>query len=612
MKKIFLLLCIFAGIFIAGKYAWQEQTEIKNIQNDKLEVLLVYNHDRNESLGIRAFKSILEEEGVPFSTIDNNRLISMKPSHMVQKKLALIYPDGADSYINEDTGYWIKNYLELGGKVLAVYDVGTKTMKGEYRLSSSVLDDVLGIKTNIYYEKKKQAFLDGSLSFINKKTASYFGIPKGKYDENGTLVGYKYGALTYPYANAVIVNKDNLKIYAWGKGKAGNKIPIIARKQRGKGEILYVNLPLAYLKGQSDDLMARAVLRTFLFKMVTVPHIVSSPNAKGGIVINWHIDSNIELTVQPWFIAKGYITPKLRYSIDITAGPDCNKIGDGEGFDALGKGKTIVQTLMQYGIIGSHGGWAHNWFADNIETHKFTREEYKKYIQKNNEALSKITGYPMKEYAAPVGVYPQPASTEILGSLSMESYYYPGDTGSAPNRTFYAGKKISDTVIAFPVMSFGKNASLAEFEWAHYSHKKTGALLKDLVDYTIQNKTVRLYYSHPYDIYEGTYKKEVKDFIDYCVKNKEEGKLTVETMSYFRDFLLRVISTKKAFVLDDKGLHISLKTDKNLKEMVLAIPKRYVKQRSDILTHKVDQDDTYYYISADTNTSTLSMDIERE
>jgi len=38
--------------------------------------------------------------------------------------------------------------------------------------------------------------------------------------------------------------------------------------------------------------------------------------------------------------------------------------------------------MNKYGIIGSHGGWAHNWFAKNLEEGKFTQKEilhYEKY-----------------------------------------------------------------------------------------------------------------------------------------------------------------------------------------------------------------------------------------
>lgn len=605
MKKIFTLLFFIVFVAVVGKYVMKEQEQIIKLQSSNMEVLIV--HDGNQSsLGVRAFQSILEEEGVPFSFIKNQKLITMDPKKLSRTKPALLYPDGSDSYIDQDTAFWMKKYIQGGGHLLSVYDVGTKDIKGRYRLNGGVLDKLIGVRTIRYKERKEKAFIDGAISFETVETASYFGIPKGKIDANGTLVGYMYGQLNYPYADNCLLDRS-LKVYLWGTRKDGTRIPLMVHKGLGDGSILYVNLPLAYLKGNSDDLWARSVLRTFLFKMVKIPHIVSAPYGRGGLVINWHIDSDIELIVQPWFLANGYYDHRLKYSIHITAGPDCDVPGDKQGFDADGKGKEIVKALLPYGIIGSHGGWAHNWFAQNVEDKKFSGEVIQTYINKNNQALEKITGYPITEYSAPDGIFPQPLSTHILKDLNMTSYYYPGDTGSAPNRTFYQEEMVSKDIIAFPVMTFNKYASLAELQRAHYSRKDTEELLKDLINYSIKNRTVRLFYSHPYDIYEGIYQDEVKSFLAYAIEKHEKGDLIVETMSYFRAFLLRLIATKKQFLWHKNTLRIQLENRNGFKEMVLALPKYYQGKRLTV-KEKIDEDESYYYVPVDTNETNISLD----
>jgi len=577
----------------------KEQKKVLELQSSDIEVVIV--HDGNQSsLGVRALQSILEEEGVPFTLIQNEELVTLDPKKLSQTKPALLYPDGSDSYIDHDTVFWMEQYVQAGGHFLSVYDVGTKDIKGRYRFNGGVLDKLIGVKTILYNEKKEKAFINGPISFKTLGTASYFGIPKGKVDANGTMVGYIYGQLSYPYADNYLLDGSH-EVYLWGKRKDGTKVPLIVNKKLGEGSILYVNLPLAHLKGDSDDLLARSVLRTFLFKMVKIPHIVSAPKGKGGLVINWHIDSNIELIVQPWFMANGYMDRRLKYSMHITAGPDCDAPGDGKGFDAKGKGREIVKSLLPYGIIGSHGGWAHNWFAKMLEEGKLSPEEIRKYIQKNDQALSEITGYPITEYSAPVGVFPQPLSTRILKDLNMTSYYYPGDTGSAPNRTFYQEKMVSKDIIAFPVMTFNKYASLAELQQAHYSRERVKELLKDLVDYTIQNHTVRLFYSHPYDIYEGIYQNEVKAFLAYAIKKQEKGELVVETMSYFREFLLRLVNTDKHFSLKGDSMNIEIKNSSSLDDMVLAIPKEFQGRKvSKPIKTIIDEDENYYYLPIET------------
>lgn len=582
-----------------------EQQEITDIQTSQIEVLIVSN-GKSINLGLEAFKSILEEEGTPFSIIDNQKLITMDPNRLVLTKPALLYPDGTDAYIDQDTEFWMKKYINAGGHLLTVYDTGIKDINGRYRLDNGVLDELIGLRTNLYREKRNDTFLNGPVTFEDFKTAAYFGIPKGKLDTNATLVGYIYGELTFPYADNYLVDHKNSKVYAWGKRHDGTRVPLIVHKIFGKGEILHVNLPLAQLKGNSDDLLARSVIRTFLFKMVKIPHLLPSPYGKGGLVINWHIDSNIELIVQPWFLENGYLDPHLKYSMHITAGPDCDAIGDGKGFDATGKGRKIVENLLRFGTIGSHGGWAHNWFAKNLEEKNLTDNEIQTYIKKNDQALSSITGYQITEYSAPVGVFPQPLSTHILKELNMTNYYYPGDTGSAPNRTFYNGKMVSKNIIAFPVMTFDKYASLAELEQAHYTAQKTEDLLIDLIDYTIKNRTIRLFYSHPYDIFEGMYQDVMKSFIAYAVKKQEEGELLVETMSYFRDFILKLVSTEKTFSLNADTLEVNIRNTQVLDGIVIAMPKNYQGQRITRPGEKsIFEDENYYYIPIESGKKTF-------
>jgi peptidoglycan/xylan/chitin deacetylase (PgdA/CDA1 family) len=83
-------------------------------------------------------------------------------------------------------------------------------------------------------------------------------------------------------------------------------------------------------------------------------------------------------------------------------------------------------------------------------------QSIEEYIAKNNRALEEITGYKIEEYSAPLGAHPQPLATQVLERLGMIAYYYCGDSGSAPNRTFSDGGMVSEHVVAFPVTNFGK------------------------------------------------------------------------------------------------------------------------------------------------------------
>jgi hypothetical protein len=99
---------------------------------------------------------------------------------------------------------------------------------------------------------------------------------------------------------------------------------------------MFANLPLGRVKSFSDDLPIKAFLRAFLYRTVQIPHLASAPDAKGGLVFNWHIDSSVEWRTIPQAIKNRYLRKGIRYSIHVTAGDFRDKPGDGLGFDACG------------------------------------------------------------------------------------------------------------------------------------------------------------------------------------------------------------------------------------------------------------------------------------
>jgi len=289
-------------------------------------------------------------------------------------------------------------------------------------------------------------------------------------------------------------------------------------------------------------------------------------------------------------IEKGYYTKELVYSSHITAGDFLEKPGDGLGFDACGKGRRYAEMLNPFGITGSHGGWAHNWFAEKLKKGELSREEIKRYVKINNECLERITGYKIREYSAPQGVHPQPLMTQILEELDMVAYYYTGDTGSFPNRTFFDGKMVSKKVIAFPITPLEDVASLYEMWAKGFSKEKVGKWLKDMVDFVVERKTIRLIYSHPYDI--PHYPEEIKGLIDYAIQKSREGLLNVKPMVYFYDYLERFLKTRFSFSLEEGRFRAELSNGKSLKGIPIAVPKKYCQEPQQEVSF---QDEKYLY-----------------
>ncbi len=550
-----------------------------------INVLLVYfslNLDKKGISVLNAYKSVLKEEGIPFKIIDVVELLNKNPKEIIKFVPAVILPDRITTSMPEDVKYWFADYVKSGGNIFVVYDAGVKDINNLYR-EKPLFTHITGVNYCLYKKFRDRAYSLGKFRF-KREILKNLDIPPGK-TINNFLSGYKYGILTYPVALNKI-EAENINVLA--TVVVGNKQYVgVALRDFGKGHSFYVNLPLGFLKANSDDLPLRAMLRFFLHEVAVVPYIVNVPDNKGGLVINWHIDSSLDWKSIPMMIKKGYYSKHLTYSSHVTAGDFLEKPGDGLGFDACGKGKKYLKMLKPYGITGSHGGWAHNWFARKLKNGEFTREEIKRYIKINNECLEKVLNYKIVEYSAPIGVFPQPVSAQILEELGMVAYYYTGDSGSFPNKTFFNGKKVSDKLYAFPVMVNGKNASFYEMWKSGMKEEDVQKWLYSVVDFVVNRRTIRLIYSHPYDI--PLYPKAIRNFIRYAEKKVIEKELYVIPMYAFYSYLNRFSKTVFAFVYRGDRLEILLENREGLNNIPIAIPKNLCRLKS------YDMEDKHYY-----------------
>ena len=596
MKRAFIIAAVLAivGFSLYSFHLIYKTSRLS--QTEELTVLLVQNPflTVNSSHVLQAYRSVLDEEGVPYKVVSDNILLNLKFEDAVENIPVIILPDGIAQILPRELTTRITNYLLKGGNVAVIYDAGIKDIKGHF-LNEALFSEITGINYITYDRLRADAYTTGYIR-MEKKNSEFFQIPYGKTDKNYYILGgYAYGNLKYPISrNELLHNISSYEIYADVITEEGEQFPAVAIRSYGKGTVFFVNLPLGYLKAYSDDFILRTFLRTFLFKVVKIPHLQNTRDGKGGLVINWHIDSSIDWKSIPFMLEKEYLRKGIDYSFHITAGDFRDKPGDSLGFDACGKGRSFTETLLNYGIIGSHGGWAHNWFPGNVQNGNFGKKEIYEYIKKNNECLESITGYKMIEYAAPNGVHPQPVTTEALEELGFLAYYYTGDTGSAPNRTFLDGKMVSEKVFAFPILTFEKFASLLEMKQAGKTEDEVKRWFIETLDYIVKNRTVRLIYSHPYDI--PLYPDAFKSFLDYAEQLRATDNIEIKSMSYFAEFLNRFLKTKFTFKREGRKLIAVLKNPEGLDGITVAIPKKNHKKptSADI---SIQEDEDYYYIS---------------
>lgn len=603
-QKLYILAAVLVLFGAVSFYMYYQKTQQDALVNDsEIKVLLAVNH--KDTLGdnkniMQAYESVLEEEGVSHQVIDIYQLMTMDPAKTVRNNPVIVFPDVIATMFYGNELDWLRTYVEQGGVAAVVSDAGTKNKRGFY-LESAVLTPLFGFDYSTYDKiaDKDKAFGTGYIKFTSVPNRELFQIPEGKADAENYLSGYIYGKLEYPMRN-IRVAPGVLKpeeVMAQAIDKKGSVGPCIVVKKLGKGKLLYNNLPLGALKLASDDLMLRSFLRTTLFKFANLPHVLNIAKGLGGVVINWHVDSNVEHENLPRMIAKGLLHPNLPMSFHVTAGDFLDEEGDDSGFMATqSPGRDIILQIMNYGQVGSHGGWAHNWFAKQLEEKKFGYRQIYHYIKINNDAVQEVTGRPVTEYSAPVGVYPQPVNTEVLEKLGVRVYYYTGDSGSIMNRTFYQGKMVSDKALAFPVMPNGQYASFAEMYEAGLSGEEVNKWLEGTTKFAVKTHSFRLIYSHPYDIEH--YEDVILGYLNWLDKNKTEGKLEVRTMTDVADFYFRFLKTKFSFTKTAQGLRVKLQNPEGLKDITFVVPKAGLAQpQGENLSVRTEGD--YYYVTVE-------------
>lgn len=599
MKKwmiIALLVVISAGCYFVPRYYTRWQWGDDN----QVSVFILYNKKNLEAAPFiaDAYSSVLSEEGVPHRLALAEDVIDLDAEKLAVRVPAIILPEYIIQMAPEGLSGWLKEYLDAGGNVAVVYDAATLNDRGRF-LREAALSELVGLNYINAYDSNIKAYDNAKIEFANTAALDLFEITPGK-----TVRGTTLGDIGLDEAKFHVAHSTQVKdipqdaVYAYALTDSQKKVPALLLKKQGKGNLLYVNMTLGFLKAHANDMPLRSIMRTFLFKVAKTPHFMNTENGIGTFVINWGIYVHLDDHILRDKIAQGYFRKDIETSIHIAAGEFLYEPGDRYGFDAAGRGYGQLKALAQYGTIGSLGGWSYNWFIRQMEQGEFTEKEIREYIEKNNKTLENITGEKIREYTAPGGLHSQPLMTKIIGELGMNSYSYFGDYGSAPNRTFVGRKKISDDVIAFPVTPYGKFADLWEYQEIYpdkseIAYSEIGDWLADLSEFVEKKKNVRTFFLHEQNMFY--FQEEILELLDKLGDRQKKGHIKVTPMSKYADFFKRFLATKYDFTLNGKTLNVSYTNPENLKGIVLALPKaRYAAPEDGSL--EVTEDEGYYYV----------------
>ncbi|HYW58487.1 MAG TPA: hypothetical protein VE934_16155 [Polaromonas sp.] len=550
---------------------------------------------------VTAWIDAASEEGVRLRPVTDRNFKSLGTQAL--GFAGLVLPDGIHRAASDDLIRAIRSYTRDGGQTMLVYDFGVLKRDSFGRLvypdSHSRLSDIAGVEYALYEELREKTTGLGPI-VAKRESLRDLLVPPGKslpyngassspvaktdqaqpattpvptatatnptetYWDEDAYSGYIHGNLTYPsfatqgqFPGTLLARSPEFGVAA-------------GVQKYGQGTVLFVNMPVTYLKLRTDGLPMHGFLRYFVEHVVKMARLSPMPDAIPGLVLNWHFDS-MAAQVPTLALEKLGVFDGGPFSIDITAGPDTIEFGDrlGWNLDNNPVAQGILQRLHSRGhSIGSHGGWIHDHYGDGADENN--KAEFLPFLELNKASVDRVIGQPMRSYSAPQGNNATWAM-DWLEAQGVVSAYFTGHTGLGPTRHYRDGKLRNPNMWIFPVTPQGRYAVFDEFEYYKVPKKQIVDWYHNMVDFVIEKNTSRLIYMHPPWAYE--WKDVLLDLLAYA-KAKGPDHFRWYTPERLADFMSTRIKVSWIEVRTESGAtRFRASHPENLKEMVWLIPK---------------------------------------
>jgi hypothetical protein len=533
-------------------------------------VLLVPDAAALQQPAAQAWIDAAAEEGLPLVPMTDDEF--MRYSGNRDAIAGVVLPDTVHKRASNLLLSQLHSYVSGGGKLLVAFDAAMlDTQTGGYAPGQARLSPLVGVRYGLYDDLRDLTIARGAV-YGTRETEKELGLQPGKLDFKysshrhlGELTTYGYVRLEHNYF------RTGASLGGRGLLKSFDGDVVVGHNVVGKGQVLFVNLPLGYLKTRTDGYMLHRLLGHFALEIAKLPRLVPVPNGQGGLVLNLHIDSNaaqaplLQLEQWGWFKTGPF-------SMHVTAGPDTYEPGDRMGLDINNNDvmKAFLQRQAALGHeMGNHGGWNHDIFGDTASD--TNRAQFEPWLELNEKAMAGALGRPMKTYSAPQGNQPVWA-TKWLERQGFKAYYFTGDTGLGPTRSYYEGKRPEKILWAFPVSNLLKIATFEELD-----HPKTplnaediGTFLVKLSNYVAENKVARLFYFHPPAA--PRYAAVMDGLMAEARKLSGEGRFRWYTMEHLADFMTRREQAQWRFTRDARGLVLRASSASGLQELTWAVP----------------------------------------
>ena len=631
-----------------------------------LLLLLVPDGQKLASPEVTAWTDAASEDGVRLQPVTDRQFMALGPEAL--KYGGLVLPDVLHPIATEALLKAVRDYTTAGGSTLLVHDFGIFALDGNqkrtYPIPRARLSDLAGVDYGLYHALREKSTVIGPVTAM-RSTMRALQVPPGKSipyvaDSNRDSALAAGSATVLPAREAAaavdaptsylaestispsagsslpgaVMAGDVLETYSGyllGELKyssfvtrgtfAGKTLATSPRaglvaglNKVGRGQVLFVNLPLTYLKVvRTDGLPLHGFLHYFAHNVLQLAQLSPVPNAVPGLTLDWHLDS---FTAQrpTLTLEKLGVFDDGPFSIDMTAGPDAVTVGDGKGWN-LDKNPIAQDMLRRFSkkghAIGSHGGWNHDYYGLNVN--ETNRAIFLPYLEQNVASIRKTVshplrpylgftgpaplwvpgiflplvkqvrelidatfGPPMRQYSPPVGNNPTWAM-DWLEQQGVVAVYFGGHTGLGPTRQYRDGQLRNPGLWIFPVTPAGRYATFEEFQVNNVPKQEVINWYRDSVDFAVNHNTTRMIYMHPNGA--NVWPDVLQDLLAYA-KAKGPEQFRWYTMTRLADFM----TTRQAVVWrerrDAAGVsQFEVSHPQSLEEMVWMLPKsRYVGQ----------------------------------
>lgn len=554
--KIGLSILLFVAASCAGanaSFASSRET-VRASGSDSL-ALLIPDDLAETDPRVQLWLDASREEGFHLRVVRDKLFISLGANR--RQFSGIILPDQSHKKASDELIRATQEYAAQGGHVMLVYDAGTLTPYNVYSMPKSRFSGLAGIDYALYEHLRDNTIVRGpvtgaarvlwalgippgkAMPFIENAAATYQTPPatalNSRRISNGieAISGYTYGILQYPSFVTQGLFKGKVLL------KSRNDSVVAGINAVGAGQVLFVNLPLGYLKAQTDGMLLHAFLNYFAERMIGLPRLVSVPEGRGGLVLNWHVDSLAALgPIKQLDDLK--VWDSGPFSIHVTAGPDAIIPGDKLGLDV--PQNPLTRKWIRYFAakghqLGSHGGWIHDYFG--MLVNETNETDFAPYVVKNTTAMAEASGQTITEYSPPVGNNPR-WLLDWLERNKFLAYYSTSHTGMGPTQAYRDGINTNPGLWAFPITPFGKWATLEEFSQAGVTPEEISRWLADLLDFVVEHRTSRLFYFHPPGA--ARYPQQVTSLLELAKQRTARGFswYTMKDLAKFNNERLRV------------------------------------------------------------------------